>query len=986
MNYNECDELNDDAASETMLNSTSDHGDCTNWFKPKGLKLMHLNVHHLVPKVDQIQLLLGEQAPDILGLSETFLKTKHGNKLLEQEGYTLERKDRTVKDGGGVLCYIKDSLPFRRRLDLEHGNLEAIWLEIMYPSSKNILVCMLYRPPNSKVNWFKLFEKSLEQTFLESNKEVIILGDVNIDFTNISSLEIPSTSNLDPKQKRLLNILKRNNLTQVVSTPTRVTQHTRSLIDHVYTTAPHNVGQVTVPNFNLSDHYPVCITRKEERIINSSHKTITYRSTKMFNENDFMAEMFNAPWHNINRVACPDEAVALFNSMFTDILDRHMPLVTKRVRSHCKPGWMNSDIKDAIYERDFYKKKGNITMYKKCRNRICNLIRAAKKDYYKKAVRTNSRNTQDVWRHLKKVCPDKKQNCPNILKGPKPITDSMEIAEAMNMHFAAIPGKYVSNPHNLLSNAVSEAIVDYVDSKINTSNMFSLPAVQTDFVLKQFKSINTSKATGLDGISAKALKIASPAIISAVTKMCNLSIQTGHFPAPWKEAKVVPIYKSGSRDDCNNYRPVSVLPILSKILERHVYNYLYQYLQQHDILTSTQFGFRKNHSCQTALLSLTEEMYEAINEGKFFGMVQLDFSKAFDLVNHELLIQKLKLHKCDDKSLQWFRSYLNDRKQRVVIQNSKSSQSLIRSGVPQGSILGPLLFLIFINDMPQFISRSKDMMYADDINLFSAHQSVQFIEEALNVDSLAAYNWGLSNDMVLNPKKCSSMLISSQQKKARSKQDTHLNIKIRNDIIPSVPSTKLLGVVIDSNITWNEQIGNIHNHIARNLFLLKQIKYYLSIADRKTFYNSFILPYFDYCCVIWGNCSKHLLFDIIKLQKKAARLILDKDITTPSKKLFSELSWMPIQERISYHYSLQVFKCLNGLAPEQLQNLFTPTNAIHCHNTRSATTNNLHIGPKHTRSFTHLGAKSWNNLPFSVRNSKTIAAFKTSYAANLNSF
>lgn len=280
----------------------------------------------------------------------------------------------------------------------------------------------------------------------------------------------------------------------------------------------------------------------------------------------------------------------------------------------------------------------------------------------------------------------------------------------------------------------------------------------------------------------------------------------------------------------------------------------------------------------------------------------------------------MKLYKCDNHSLQWFKSYLTDRIQKVVIKNIESAPSKITSGVPQGSFLGSLLFLLFVNDMPHFMTESEELMYADDINLFSAHQDLRTIEDTLNTDCQSVSEWSKNNDRVLNAKKCCSMLFSTRQKMLNRTVDS-VAININDEPVPSVSKTKLLGVHLDNNLSWKEHISHVHNQIVRNLYLLKRIKMYLSINDRKLFYNSYILPHFDYCSIIWGNCSKHLLSDIIKLQKKAARLILDKDMTTPSTELFSQLQWMPVEERICYHRSVQTFKCLNGLCPEQLNNI-----------------------------------------------------------------
>jgi hypothetical protein len=355
--------------------------DRQSWFREKGLKLMHLNINHLRPKLDEIKILLSDQNPDILCLSETFLKPKCSDRLLEQEGYTHIRKDRCGKGGGGILCYINESVPFKRRVDLENNEIEAILLETQYQSSRNVLVCVLYRPPNAKAVWFRHFGKLLDKMYMEK-REIVIVGDVNIDLSNITQLE--QQNRLDAKQKRLTRLLIENNLTQVVSTPTRVTPHSKTLIDHVYTSAPANISLVSVPTYGISDHYPVCITRKiENRHADSGHKTISYRSTKHFNEDAFMGDMFSAPWDTVNMQPNSDLAVELFNSLCNNVLNKHMPLKTKRIKIDTKPAWMNDEIKNAIHQRDFHKKKGEWNDYKKWRNKVCNLrIRTRRFSYF----------------------------------------------------------------------------------------------------------------------------------------------------------------------------------------------------------------------------------------------------------------------------------------------------------------------------------------------------------------------------------------------------------------------------------------------------------------------------------------------------------------------------------------------------------------------------------------------------------------------------
>ena len=240
--------------------------------------------------------------------------------------------------------------------------------------------------------------------------------------------------------------------------------------------------------------------------------------------------------------------------------------------------------------------------------------------------------------------------------------------------------------------------------------------------------------------------------------------------------------------------------------------------------------------------------------------------------------------------------------------------------------------------------------------------------------------------MVLSAPKCNAMLLSTKHKHLQSMPSQSFTVKQVNNEIPVVDSSKILGVHFDKFMTWNEHLSHIYNQINKNLFLLRQIKAHLSLHLRKLFYNSYILPYLDYCCVIWGNCSKTSLDNLLKIQfcKRAARLILDvKDIRTSSHDMFSKLGWMPLPERIKYHQSLQVYKCLKGLCPPKLQNLFQYQHSIHGYQTRAAHKDNLFIPQKHHKSFCHTGASIWNELPLKIRNATSVQTFKRLYNNNL---
>ena len=389
------------------------------------------------------------------------------------------------------------------------------------------------------------------------------------------------------------------------------------------------------------------------------------------------------------------------------------------------------------------------------------------------------------------VCPDKQPKALNSLNiGGEVITNESEIANALNSFYANAPSKYTPVRSTDLHDEIAENNKNYDNEKVDGNTLFVLPEISTDSVLKQLRNMSKSKSTRLDGIGANTLKLAAPAIADSITYICNISIKTKSFPEKWKEAKETPIFKKGKTDDCSNYRPSSVLSILSKILEEHVYICLYDLLQDNKLLLDTQFEFGKNHSRQTALITLTEEIYNDIQTGNLFGLLQLHLSKAFDLVNHTLLLEKLKLYHCNDDTICWFQYYFKNRSQRVSVKSTLSQPQTINSEVPQESILGSLLFFININDMPLFIKRINTVLYADDATISASGKRIVDIDNTLSDSGTSASKWCPKNDMIFSLPKCNTLIISSK------KQPSTLNVDIDGTI---GPNTKF----VNNKNTWS---------------------------------------------------------------------------------------------------------------------------------------------------------------------------------------
>ena len=327
------------------------------------------------------------------------------------------------------------------------------------------------------------------------------------------------------------------------------------------------------------------------------------------------------------------------------------------------------------------------------------------------------------------------------------------------------------------------------------------------------------------------------------------------------------------RQEVSNYRPISILAVLSKKMEKHVHSVLYSYLIKHSLLSSSQSGFRRLHSCETALINIMDSWMEAIDKGKLIGTIFLDLSKAFDLVDHDILLHKLRIYGLSSNAHQWFKSYLTDRKQCTYIEGVYSAQGNLTCGVPQGSVLGPLLFLIHLNDLDLFLTHAKADMYADDTSFHVSGKNIEEINKRLNKDAGIVSSWCDNNRMIINTEKTKSMLIGSKQRIALLGHPSSLSIIVNNSLLKNVNCEKLLGVKIDSNLLWHDQVDYICTKVNNRLALLRRIKPFI---DRQTcilYYNGYILPIIDYCSIIWSTCNNGEMQRVIKLQKAAARII-----------------------------------------------------------------------------------------------------------------
>ena len=348
----------------------------------------------------------------------------------------------------------------------------------------------------------------------------------------------------------------------------------------------------------------------------------------------------------------------------------------------------------------------------------------------------------------------------------------------------------------------------------------------------------------------------------------------------------------------------------SKILERAVHDHVYSFLMDNDLFNPHQSGFRPHHSTETCLTDMVDNWLSNMNDGKLTGVAFIDLRKAFDSVNHSILLKKLHEMGASDVTLKWFNSYLTGRVQRVCFKKSFSNTMDVNAGVPQGSILGPLLFIIFINSMSSVFKHGNIFMYADDTTLSVSSTDVKDISKKLEFDLESISKWLCNNKLFLNTDKTKIMLIGTNAR-LRSVNNDDFCVKVNNNVLDIVDHFKCLGVINDNELKWHNQVNNVARKVFCKLALLRRLKLFLDSATLNTVYKALIQPHFDYCSSVWYGRFNEDVRKLDVINKRCARVLLGVNSFTPSDQMFRQLKWQSLKERCNYFTALMVFKCLN---------------------------------------------------------------------------
>lgn len=937
------------------------------------ISMMHINIRSAVKNLQKLETYLANlnHSFQVTAVSESWLKD-HNAPLYCLEGYQAEHNVRPTRGGGGVSLYIRDGIEYTIKKEMNHQNsvIESLFIEIskgQIGNCSDLIIGVIYRPPNTDIKLFNEYMLNILEMIKNENKPSYLLGDYNLNLINAENHTLT---------QEFLDLMYSHALFPSITKPTRVTTTSATLIDNIFCNNVYNQSDIFtgILYTDVSDHFPVFHIDYSNQL-KKAPRQMKRRMYTQANMTLFSEKVRDHDWSPVLSQTDSQAAYTCFFNDYCKMYNECFPIKYIKSGYKTRKPWLTEGIKLSIKKknkmyRNFIKTKNpNLEIsYKKYRNKLNGLLFNAEKDHYDKLISENKDNMKKSWRALKDIINKKKESgaSSRFMVNNRIITNKTDICNGFNSFFINVGPNLAKNIPS-----VNKSPCGYMKNRV--VNEIIMAEVLEDEVSDLIKKLKDTSA-GWDCIASSVVRKTSDHIISPLAYVFNLSITQGVFPAELKIARVIPLYKAGDPLQFSNYRPVSVLPVFSKILERLMYERLLAFVNKNMILYSYQFGFRFGHSPNLALIILIDKVTNALENGEYVLGLFLDFSKAFDTVNHAILYQKLEYYGIRGTSLDLFRSYLSERAQYVEYNESRSQKQSITCGVPQGSILGPLLFLLYINDLAQVSSKLFSLLFADDSNMFISGHNLSEMVSTMNTEMVKIVEWLQVNKLSLNLKKTHYIIF----RKRRSKIVSDHNIVINGITISRTDNTKFLGVIIDDTLSFQQHIKYIKGKVARGIGILYKTKRYLHRKTLIQLYNAFIYPYLNYCIVVWGNTCKTYLAPLVKIQKRAVRLIGGARKFDHSGPIFKELKLLNINEIYVYSLQIVLYRYHHALLPDIFRGFFVSNDSIHNHNTRQS--HLLHVPILKTKqaysTIRKTGVISYNHYSTLIDLNVSIATYK----------
>jgi len=921
--------------------------------------VFHINIRSFFKNNDELLIFIDQlpTKPDVIILTETWFTA---STVTDIDGYNAFHTTRDNRRGGGTSVYIKSK--YKSSLLTQYSFIKDT-IEIcavnVNVGATPVSIYGIYRPPDKSLQLFMDEMSALMANFVVGD-HVFLAGDFNVNMLN------PSVAEND-----CIALFRASSFIPLITIPTHTSRNSFSCIDNIWY---NQLGEVKAGAFkvDISDHYPIFAFIHVDNVHDSSTTIKKFRDhgnmslSRLRESMKILADAFLV----ILRTDNPDidELVNSFNDAVYRVYDNCCPIRSKNTSNNrrMKP-WITSDVINCINHKHFLFrqfKRGEITFnhYNTFKNHVTGLIRRVKLKYFDNVFRSRMGDVSETWKGINMLLNRKtKKNIPvELISDGVTITEPDVIAECFNNYFSNI----AQNLSDRIPYTECSPLA-FMGNRVD--NSFFVNPTGTEEVSNVISSLKC-KSFNLISVPTFIVKYCCDILSPVILELFNLSVRVGKFPSVLKVARVVPVFKSGEKNSLNNYRPISNLSDISKVFEKLMYRRLLEFIKSNHILNSNQFGFQQNASTSDAILEFLSDVYSKLNMKHSVVSVFLDFSKAFDTVKHDVLIRKLDYMGVRGLALDWFQSYLCNRKQYVDIGGHVSVNSVVRMGVPQGSILGPLLFLLYINDMSKCSNDVKFVHFADDTTVFMSGFSVESVVQQMNIELEKVQEWLHANGLSLNVAKTSFMVISD------SKPRDIRPVCISDTSIELVNNAKFLGVTVDDRLNFRAHADSVVKSVSRSVGMLNRISNITPPRVKKILYYSLIYSRVSYGIVAWGRGTVCSANRVERLLRRA------RSIVSYPRQLSIELNLLNFNSMYNYFAAIKIYKVVKLDHHAYFRHIFESLRPIHDHRTRFLLGDNFNTPQlyktKCQKGFLFQSVNVWNSLSTETRNCSSLATFK----------